>query len=212
MRRMVMSFLCLLVCAALLAPGAGAQRKAFVFDKAHSQINFTAEALFLTAHGYFGEFDGDVQIDPQNVENSAVTLVIDVASINTRNDRRDNHLRSADFFDAANNPKITFATTKITKAGDNSLTFTGNLTIRGVTKVVEVPARLVFMKDGRVRVKGEFKINRKEYGVNYNSPMNPIEDMVAVEFDVNVMDRQIMEERRQRMQQQQQQPPAKPPL
>ena len=89
-----------------LAGSARAERKPFVFDKAHCQINFTAEARFLTAEGYFEKFDGDVQIDPANLGNSILSLSIETASINTRIGRRDNHLRSGDFFDAAHYPKI----------------------------------------------------------------------------------------------------------
>jgi polyisoprenoid-binding protein YceI len=202
---------------ALAAP-AGAERKPYVFDKAHSQVNFVAEALLLTAHGYFERFDGDIQIDAEALENSAVRLEIETASINTRIEQRDNHLRSADFFDAANHPKITFVSKQVTRVDDKNLRLVGDLTIRGVTRTVEVPVFVVFVRDGRGRFKGEFKINRQDFGVSYNSRMNPIEDTVVVQFDINVVDKQVMEERqrqRQQQRQQQQQPPPpaqqKPP-
>ena len=118
MKRFSRVFAGILVVALLLGSAAAADRKPYVFDPAHSQINFTAEALLLTAQGYFGTFDADVQLDAANLENSTLTLTIDAASINTRVEARDRHLRSADFFDVANNPKITFVATKITKVYD----------------------------------------------------------------------------------------------
>jgi polyisoprenoid-binding protein YceI len=207
---------CLLAAIALpLTPAVRAERKPYVFDRAHSQINFVAEALLLTAHGFFERFDADIQLDPENLENSALALAIETASINTRVEQRDNHLRSADFFDAANHPKITFVATKIAKVDDRNLRVTGDLTIRGTTKSVEIPLFVVFLREGRGRFKGEFTINRKDFGVSYDSRANPIEDMVTVQVDLNVMDKQVMEERmrqrQQRQQQQQQQPPAQKP-
>lgn len=193
---------------ALAAP-AVADRRPYTFDRAHSQVNFVAEALFLTAHGYFEKFDADVQLDAEKLENSSLAFTIDVASINTRVERRDNHLRSADFFDVANHPKITFVATKIRQVDSRNLVITGDLTIRGKTKTIDVPTVLVFLREGRGRFKGEFKINRQEFGVSYNSRANPIEDEILVQFDLNVLDQQMMEERRR--QQQQQQPPPRPP-
>jgi len=200
----------LVAVAALLVPMAQADRRPYVFDRAHSEINFVAEALLLSAHGFFGQFDADVQIDPQNLENSSISFTIDAASINTRNDRRDNHLRSADFFDVANHPQITFVSKKITRVDDTNVIITGDLTIRGTTKTIDVPTRIVFFRDGRGRFKGQFQINRQEFGVNYNSRMNPIEDVVSVQFDLNLEDRLMREERqRQRQQQPAKQPPQR---
>jgi polyisoprenoid-binding protein YceI len=105
--------------------------------------------------------------------------------------------------------------TKIAKVDDRNLRVTGDLTIRGTTKSVEIPLFVVFLREGRGRFKGEFTINRKDFGVSYDSRANPIEDMVTVQVDLNVMDKQVMEERmrqrQQRQQQQQQQPPAQKP-
>ena len=114
----------------------------------------------------------------------------------------------------ANHPKITFVATKVAKVDDQNLMVTGDLTIRGVTKSIQVPIRIVFFRDGRGRFKGQFQINRKDFGVSYNSATNPIEDMVSVQFDLNLRDRERMEQLRQQRQQQQQQtpPPQKPPL
>jgi polyisoprenoid-binding protein YceI len=194
---------------ATLAAPVSADRKPYVFDRSHSEINFVAEALLLTAHGFFERWEADVQVDADNLENSALTLNIETASINTRNERRDNHLRSADFFDATTHPQITFVSKKVTKVDDKNIVINGDLTIRGVTKNIDVPVRVMFLREGRGRFKGEFQINRMDYGVKYNSRMNPIEDVVNVQFDLNVADKQMMEERQR--QRQQQPPPAKQP-
>lgn len=180
-----------LLAALVAAPGLWAQRRPYVFDRAHSQVNFVAEALLLTAHGYFERFDAEVHVDAENIENSTVRFTIEAASINTRNERRDNHLRSADFFDATNHPQITFVSTKVARANVNHINITGDLTIRGVTKTIEAPTHIVFIRDGRARFKGEFQINRQDFNVSYNSRANPIEDIVKVQFDLNLMDEEM---------------------
>ena len=201
MKRFAAVVVLILALAVAATSGIAADRRAYVFDRAHSQVNFIAEALFLTAHGYFEKFDAEAQLDPENLENSALSFTIEVSSINTRVDRRDNHLRSADFFDAANHPQATFTATKITKRDDRNLTLTGDLTIRGKSKSIDIPVVLVFLREDRARFKGEFKINRQDFGVSYNSRANPIEDEVLIQFDLNLIDQQRMQQR------QQQQPP-----
>lgn len=214
MRRNTLVFCLLLTGALLLVPGAAAQKRPYIFDKAHSQINFVAEAMLVSAHGYFGTFDGDLQINRQDLEDSSLTLTIDANSINTRNEGRDRHLRSGDFFDVANNPNITFVSTKVTKVDDKNISIAGNMTIRGTTKPAVVPVQIAFLREGDGRFKGTFAISRKEFGITYDSRANPIEDMVTVQFDLHIVDKQMQEERmrqRQMQQQQQQQPPQKPP-
>lgn len=172
-----------------------ADRKPYVLDRAHCQLNFIGEALLVSAHGHFDRWDADVQLDRDHLENSSLTLTIEAASLNTRVERRDNHLRSADFFDAANHPKITFVSTKISKVDDKNHTLTGDLTIRGITKTVQVPVKLVFLREGDGRFKGELQLNRRDFGMNYNSRLNPIEDMVTVQFDMHLVDKEVMEAR-----------------
>ncbi|GAC1479562.1 MAG: YceI family protein [Gemmatimonadaceae bacterium] len=170
-----------------------ADPKPHVIDKAHSQINFVAEARFISAHGFFANWDADLQIDPAVPEASRISITIDAASINTRVDRRDNHLRSKDFFDAATYPKITFVSSKLTKRSDKLYDVAGDLTIRGTTKAVVVPTKIVFYESGRGRVTGQFVVNRKEYGVSYDSKANPIEDEVQVQFSISFLDKVVAE-------------------
>ena len=95
---------------------------------------------FLSAHGFFGKWDADVSLDATNWSNSTVAIAIDATSLSTRVDMRDNHLRSPEFFDVAKFPTITFKSVSVTKVAEGKLDITGDLTIRGVTKRIVVPA------------------------------------------------------------------------
>jgi polyisoprenoid-binding protein YceI len=158
--------------------------KPHVIDKAHSEINFVADSRMLSAHGFFGKWDADVKLDAAKWENSTVAITIDAASINTRNERRDGHLRSADFFDVEKNPTITFKSVSVKAAGENKLDITGDLTVRGTTKRITVPANVVFYEGGTGRFRGQFTINRMDYGVSYDSKLNPIQSDVQVQWDM----------------------------
>ncbi len=173
-----------------------AQTRPHVVDQAHSQINFVAEARFISAHGHFDKWDAEVQLDPAKIEISSFKLTIDAASINTRVAMRDNHLRGKDFFDVATYPQITLVSKKITKTGDKKYAVTGDLTLRGVTKQVEVEINQVFYENNRGRFRAAFPISRKDFGITYNSNMNPIEDVVQVQVDINVQDKEAVEKAR----------------
>ena len=174
-----------------------AQTRPHIVDKAHSQINFVAEARFISAHGSFDQFDAEVQLDPAKIEGSSFKLTIQAASINTRIQRRDDHLRSKDFFDVATYPQITLVSKKITKTGDRKFSVAGELTLHGVTKPIEVQLNHVFYENNRGRFRTTFPINRKDFGISYNSAMNPIEDIVQVQVDINVLDKEATEKAQQ---------------
>jgi len=111
-------------------------------DPSHTEIGFEAVHLSVThVHGRFTGFSGTVDLDSKDLTKSKVTLSIDAATVQTGVDRRDNHLKSADFFDVTNTPKITFTSTKIVKTKDG-YDLTGDLTIRGVTKPVTLQAQI----------------------------------------------------------------------
>ncbi len=172
----------LIVLPALLAarPLAGPTH---VIDKAHSQINFVADARLISAHGFFEKWDAEIQLDPTKVESSSVTITIDASSINTRVTMRDTHLRSDDFFAVAKYPTILFKSVSVKETAPNKLEITGDLTIRGVTKRIVVPATMVFYEKAAGRFRGQFSILRRDYGVSYDSTMNPIENEVQVQWD-----------------------------
>ncbi len=170
-----------------------AQTRPHIVDKAHSQINFVAEARFISAHGFFEKWEADVQLDPVKIENSSFKITIEATSINTRVTPRDNHLRSKDFFDVENYPQITLISKKIVRAGDKQYKVIADLTLHGVTKEVEVQLTEVFYENNRGRFKTEFQLNRKDFGINFDSKMNPIENIVKVQVDINVLDKEAME-------------------
>jgi polyisoprenoid-binding protein YceI len=173
-----------------------AQTRPHIVDQAHSQINFVAEARFISAHGHFDKWDAEVQLDPAKIENSSFKITIEAASINTRIQRRDDHLRSKDFFDVATYPQITLVSKKITKTGDRTYAVTGDLTLRGVTKQLDVEITQVFYENNRGRFRASFRINRKAFGITFDSKMNPIEDVVQVQVDINVLDKEATEKAR----------------
>lgn len=173
-----------------------AQTRPHIVDHGHSQINFVAEARFISAHGHFDKWEAEVRLDPAKIESSSFKITIEAASINTRIERRDNHLRSKDFFDVATYPQITLVSKKITKTGDRKYTVEGDLTLRGVTKQIEAQISQVFYENNRGRFRASFPINRKDFGITFNSNMNPIEDIVQVQVDINVLDKEATEKAR----------------
>jgi polyisoprenoid-binding protein YceI len=173
----------------ILTNASHAERKSYIPDPPHSQINFVGESLLISAQGYFERWESDFQIDREKLENSSIGINIDAASLNTRVQMRDNHLRSKDFLDVATYPQIKFTSTGISKVDDKNYVITGNLTLHGVTKPIKAPFRVIFLRDSDGRFKGEFKINRWDYGINYAGKMNPVEDMVTIQFDMHLQDK-----------------------
>ncbi|MCC6245778.1 MAG: YceI family protein [Gemmatimonadaceae bacterium] len=173
----------LLVLPLLIAARPLAAPSTHVIDKAHSEINFVADSRMLSAHGFFEKWEADIQLDATKLESAAVTITIDASSINTRVAMRDNHLRSDDFFAVAKHPTIVFKSTSVKQTAPNKLDITGDLTIRGTTKRIVVPASMVFYDKGVGRFRGQFALMRKDFGVAYDSSVNPIENEVQVQWD-----------------------------
>jgi polyisoprenoid-binding protein YceI len=141
-------------------------------DKAHSAIGFKVKHMGLVdVHGYFREFKGTISYDVKDVSKSTVEFSAETKSVDTGVDARDNHLRTADFFDVEKFPTMTFKSTKVEQK-NKQWWLTGDLTMKGVTKSVTFPFNLVgFAKDQRGGVKmgvtAETVINRRDFGVNY---------------------------------------------
>jgi len=176
----------LLLAPALVAAAPGTSLNRYVRDVAHSQINFVAEARLVSAHGTFDRWDAEIHFNPEKVEDTQLAITIDAKSMNTRIERRDNHLRSNDFFATDSFPEITFVSAMVNPTTENRMNITGDLTIRGQTKRITIPSRLHFYDAERNvgRVSGTFVIDRHEFGVSYSGALNPIEPEVAVQFDV----------------------------
>ncbi|MFO7317739.1 MAG: YceI family protein [Bacilli bacterium] len=148
----------------------------WVIDKAHSEIGFEVKHMMVSkVRGHFDSYDAEIEADDlTDLTNAKISFAFDVASINTKLEDRDNHLKSADFFDAEKYPKITFQSTEIKKTGDSEYEVTGNLTIKDVTKPVTFEVE--FNGKGKnpwgVEVYGfeaETKINREDFGLTWNA-------------------------------------------
>ena len=147
------------------------------FDLSHSSVNFSVRHLMISkVRGRFTQWGGSLEIDDADLTRSSLEVSIEAASIDTRDDKRDEHLRSADFFDVANHPALTFKSTKIDKVSDAELAVTGDLTIRGVTRPVTLSVEVGGeVKDpwGGTRRAFEAKasVNRKDFGLNWNAAL-----------------------------------------
>jgi polyisoprenoid-binding protein YceI len=146
--------------------------KAWEIDTAHSDINFSITHFFTPVNGAFNSYDADIRFDPNDLQNSSINVNIDVASVDTKNERRDNHLQSEDFFNAEKFPNISFESSSIRKNGDNSFVAEGKLTIKDVTTDFSLPFNLLGVMDHPMQentqvagITAESKLNRTDYGV-----------------------------------------------
>lgn len=146
-------------------------------DPSHSTAEFSVRHMMITnVKGRFGKLSGTVQYDPAHPELTKLEATIDATSIDTRDEKRDAHLRSADFFDVEKFPTLTFTSTEVKKTGDG-FTALGNLTMHGVTKpiVLEIEGPSDATKDPwgntRIGASATAKLNRKEWGLNWNAAL-----------------------------------------
>jgi len=171
-----------LAAAAFLGLGALAPRP-YALDPAQSEITFLAISRLDNAHGSFGAFTADVAFDPDTIANSTVRIVIGAASLATGIDRRDHHLKTCDFFCVDSFPQIVFQSQKVTRVGPDKYNIGGSLTIRGITRPMTIPARMITNEPAAARFTGEFDMDRRDFGLGYSSVMNPINDTVHVAFN-----------------------------
>ncbi len=145
-----------------------------------SEVTFKATSRLMNADGRFHRVAGEIVVDPKDLSTARVTLSIEAASIDTGIGRRDNHLRSEDFFDVRQFSSITFESLRVEGAGRRATVF-GRLTLHGVTRELAVPVE-VDLTDLAMVATGEFVINRRDYGIAYQSSVNPIGNEVRVAF------------------------------
>ena len=115
----------------------------WVPDANHSQVGFSVRHFFTPIRGTFADYEIELDFDPDQPNNSSVRVVIEVASVDTGIDRRDNHLRSADFFDVESHPQITFESSSVEAVGEGELIARGALTIKGISRQIELPITLL---------------------------------------------------------------------
>jgi len=146
-------------------------------DPAHSEVTFSVRHLLSRVSGRFGEFQGMIVTDSDNPAASSVEFTIKAASIDTNVEKRDAHLRSADFFDVEKHPTITFRSTRLTATGPNRYDVTGQLTMRGVTRETTIPVEFLgTQKDPWGNERAGFSlqttINRKDYDIVWNQTLD----------------------------------------
>ena len=167
-------------------------------DTAHSNAQFTVRHMMISnVRGSFKKVGGSILYDPDNLTASAVEATIDAASINTNDEQRDGHLRSADFLNAERYPSITFKSTKIARVNDEETSVTGNLTIHGVTKevVLRVEGPTPESKDPfgntRIGISAFTKIKRSDFGLTWNATLETggilVGDDLKIEIDISAI-------------------------
>jgi len=193
----------------LLLVAAVAQAQApevYDIDAVHSGVNFKVRHLVSYASGRFSDFAGTMWYDAQKPENSRVEITIQAASIDTGNEQRDKHLRSADFLDVEKHPLITFKSTKIEPTGESQrYRVTGDFSVRGVTKPVVVDVEVLgFEENPGFGKRGGFAaqttLDRQEFGVVWNKTLDAggllLGNEVKVDFPVAFVLRQEKQEQR----------------
>jgi polyisoprenoid-binding protein YceI len=162
-------------------------------DPAHSSAHFSVRHMMISnVKGEFTKLSGVVVYDPENPSASHMNVKIDVASLHTRDEQRDGHLKSADFLDVAQFPEITFVSKRVEARGEGEHITTGDLTIHGVTREValDVEGPTAEVKDpwGNVRAgaAATTKINRKDFGLTWNATLETGGVLVGEEIKINL--------------------------
>jgi polyisoprenoid-binding protein YceI len=182
--------LTLVLLAALAAPAFA--QSTWEIDPAHSNVQFGVRHMMIsTVRGKFTKFAATATGDEKDPAHAAVQASIDVASIDTGDEKRDAHLKSPDFFDAEKFPTITFKSTKVEAAGDRAFKLHGDLTMHGVTKPVvldvEATPEVKGMRgETRAGARATGKVNRKDFGINWSKSMDGGGVVVGDEVDVTI--------------------------
>jgi polyisoprenoid-binding protein YceI len=167
----------------------------FNIDGSHTSVTFSVRHLMIsTVRGEFQKVSGQLQYDPAAVEASTLSVTVELASVNTREEKRDAHLRSDDFFAVEKHPHMTFVSTKVEKAG-SGLAVTGDLTIRGVTKSVTLAVDEVTGEQvdpwgmRRIGASAHGKIKRSDFGIVWNGVLEAggvvVSDEVKIQLDAS---------------------------
>ena len=181
-------FAVLAAAVALAAPALAADT--YQFDKSHTTVGFSVRHIVTNVGGKFQDFSGTIQVDKAKLESSSVEFTIQAASINTNEPKRDEHLKSPDFFDVENNPQITFVTKKIEPDGGD-WKVTGDLTIRGITTEVVLDGEVTGpLKDpwggSRIGLSLDGKVNRKDFGMVWNTALEAGGFLVGDDVKLNI--------------------------
>jgi polyisoprenoid-binding protein YceI len=176
---------------------ASAPTTRWVMDASHSHVSFSVRHMMISnVRGEFQKASGQVTYDADRPEQSRVEVSIDVASLNTREEKRDAHLRSADFFDVANHPTMTFVSKSVQRKGDD-LEVVGDLTIRGTTREVKLAVDEITGEHSdpwgnqRVGASARTKIRRSDFGMRWNAALEAggvlVGDEVTIQLEVELI-------------------------
>lgn len=161
-------------------------------DQAHSNLGFQVKHMMISkVKGNFGSFTADIDANPEDLTGASIKFEIDVASVNSNNGDRDNHLKSAEFFDAEQFPKMTFVATNIKSNGGGEYEITGDFTIKDVTKSVTFEAEYGGKGTNPwgqevVGFEAETKINRKDFGLTWNAALETGGVLVGDDIKINI--------------------------
>ncbi len=180
-------------------------KQRWVFEPGHTAAQFTVRHMMITnVRGHFKNVEGFIELDPDNPTDVTVVATMKAADVWSGETHRDQHLRSADFFDVENHPEITFKGSEVSYVGQNDLTLSGDLTIRGITKPVTLDVRDLgrwktsFWEDGQDKgpiTRGGFsaftRVNRQDFGVSWNDTLDRggvvVGDTVDIAIDVEAL-------------------------
>ena len=173
------------------------QQSIWALDPSHTLVEFSVRHMMVaTVKGRFGGVQGNVVIDEESGTPVSVDVTIDAASVDTRDEKRDAHLRSADFFDVENHPHLTFKSTRIERVGDEQFTIVGDLTIRGTTR--EVTLDTTFNGRGTnpwgqavAGASATTSVNRHDYGLSWNVALETggflVGDTIKISLEVELI-------------------------
>ncbi len=166
-------------------------------DSSHSHINFTARHMMISkVRGSFENFSGTVNFDEENPTNTTVNVEVDLTSINTRDEQRDGHLKSPDFFDVENHPTMKFVSTRVEQIDENNGRLYGQLTIKDISKEVVLDVEYAgIAKSPWGTISAGFSatgsLNRKEWGLNWNQALETggvlVGDKINIEIELELV-------------------------
>ncbi len=169
----------------------------YAIDPTHSRLGFVARHAMVTkVRGSFDEFEGIAVLDFEDPSKSTAEVTFQVASINTNNGQRDDHLRTNDFFDVPAYPVATFKSTAVRRKGDDTFEMDGELTLKGVTQPVTITWELTGTATDpfgnlRVGLEGRATVNRKDWGISWNAALETggvlVSEKIALEFDISAV-------------------------
>ena len=174
----------------VLGFGTAAAQGTYSIDPAHSNAGFKVRHLVSKVSGGFNDFDGTIVADFENLDASSVEFTIQATSIDTKNEKRDGHLRSVDFFDVEKYPEITFKSSKITKIDGDSYAVTGTLTMHGVSKeitlTVDFLGEITAMGGTRAGYELTTTLNRKDFEISWNRALDAGGFVLGDDVEINI--------------------------